>query len=121
MPDWLLPCLLLLLGLPAAGLLPLPASLLLAGVPAPLAAAELRCASASKPAAAAAAAAVAPGVLHTPAPAADLAAGVEMRDAGLDELQQLLSFCLQVTAAANANCCHRAAGEVAAVYMLNCF
>jgi hypothetical protein len=94
MPDWLLPCL-LLLGLLVDELLPVPASaaLLLAGVGAALAAPLLlRCASASKPSAAAAAAAVVAGVLHPPALAAAFAAGVEVRDAGLE---QLPSGCLQ--------------------------
>jgi hypothetical protein len=104
MPDWLLPCL-LLLGLLVAELLPVPApaSLLLAGVDAALTAAVLlRCASASNPAAAvAAAAAVVAGVLQMPAAAAELAAGVEVRDADLEDMLQLPSGCLQGRAASS--------------------
>jgi hypothetical protein len=88
MPDWLLPCL-LLLGLLVDELLPVPASaaLLLAGVDAALAAALLlRCASASKPSAAAAAATVVADALHAPTLAAAFAAGVDVRDAGLEQL-----------------------------------
>jgi hypothetical protein len=111
MPDWLLACLLLLLlGLLLDELLPVPASatLLLAGVDAAL----RHCASASKPAAAAAAAAVVAGVLHAPALAAAFAAGVEVREAGLEELLQLPSGCLRGISAAAVLTLRHCSGKV---------